>query len=159
MIEGWQVFKTSTAVVAVKPVSPTGNVEKSTVTLKKDHIRGILRFPSNDQQSGFVVWVGDDTVIDKLDTANVTYRPSEAVVLVDVPNLHEIDFTFHPAENSRHGFYAADVRIDGEAVNLSSWKIFDGPLLKQTPGILTVSDGNDAFTVDFTGELPVYSQK
>jgi hypothetical protein len=34
--------------------------------------------------------------------------------------------------------------------------VYSGPLLKQNSGILTVSDGQDAFTVDFSGDLPMY---
>ena len=159
VIEGWQVFKTANAVVAVKPVSATGIVEKASETLSKGRNQKMLRFPSKDQQSGFLVWVENSDIVEKLGTVVVEYNSSEATVRVDSPNLHEIDFTFNPAENSRHGFYAADVRIDGEIVDLSAWKIFGGPLLQQTPGVLTVSDGQNSFTVDFSGELPVYSQE
>lgn len=40
----------------------------------------------------------------------------------------------------------------------SEWPIYGGPFLQQTPGGVTVSGGRNAFRIDFTGALPVYSE-
>ena len=56
----------------------------------------------------------------------------------------------------RPGEPTAIVRIDGTAVPLADWAVYDGPYVHQRAGVLDVNDGHEGFIIDFTGELPVY---
>jgi hypothetical protein len=47
--------------------------------------------------------------------------------------------------------------IDDVAVTLADWSVYDGPYVRQRPGVLVVNDGRDGFRIDVTGDLPVYS--
>lgn len=51
----------------------------------------------------------------------------------------------------------ADVSVDGKPISAGEWPIYGGPFVTQAPGVLTVTDGSNGYTVDFTGDLPVYS--
>lgn len=48
------------------------------------------------------------------------------------------------------------VSFDGTAVDQTGWAIYDGPFVRCHDGVLSVSDGTASFTIDTTGDLPVY---
>ena len=50
----------------------------------------------------------------------------------------------------------ATITIDGAPVSLANWAVYDGPYISQRGGILTLNDGIEGFSIDFTGDLPVY---
>jgi hypothetical protein len=57
-----------------------------------------------------------------------------------------------------HGSRPAHVEVDGQPLDLASWPIASGPCVTQRPGVLRVSDGEQGYEVDFTGEKPVYRE-
>jgi len=48
------------------------------------------------------------------------------------------------------------VSLDGAAIDQAGWPVYDGPFVRCRDGVLTVSDGSESFTIDATGDLPVY---
>ncbi|MFP4106948.1 MAG: hypothetical protein ACLFVU_12775 [Phycisphaerae bacterium] len=56
----------------------------------------------------------------------------------------------------QQGKSMAKVHIDGKARPDHIKAVYQGPYVKQSDGVLTVTDGKDGFVVDFTGDLPVY---
>lgn len=155
-IDGWQVFESGNTVIAVLPISRDRSVEVSSTDLGKNKQIGLLKFPAEDQQAGFLVWTGDPSILPLLSSVKTAFDPEKSHIIIQVPGVHTIDFSFSPDDNGLHGNQAADVIIDGQAVDLTAWPIFDGPFIQQVPGKLRVSDGNASFIVDFTGDLPVY---
>ena len=51
---------------------------------------------------------------------------------------------------------APAVMLDGAAIDQTGWPVYDGPFVRCRDGVLTVGDGRESFTIDTTGELPVY---
>jgi hypothetical protein len=154
----WRVFEVEGVAVAVRSLD--GRVELGgTPPDKKGNSEPILKFPG--RENGFLVWVIDDptSLEEKLNSVQIDSNEfvSKGQVSVTIPGVTTIEARFNPdPDGDRHGNRAAFARINGENVDLSTWKIYDGPFLKQSPGLLTVSDGKESFTVDFSGELPVY---
>ncbi|MFW6062216.1 MAG: hypothetical protein ACOC93_05350 [Planctomycetota bacterium] len=50
----------------------------------------------------------------------------------------------------------AEVSIDGEQVSFADWPVYGGPIVTCEDGVLSVTDGEDGFVVDFSGEMPIY---
>lgn len=159
-IGGWQVFDVEGIQVAVRPLLGE-TVRGQTPPDRRGNTQPLLTFPGHD--SGFLVWVLDSAEDLEARLAAVELDASAFLasgrVSVRVPEVTEIVATFNPDPNGDlHGNRAADAVIDGERVNLADWPIYGGPFVQQTPGVLTVSDGRNAFRIDFTGDLPVYSE-
>jgi hypothetical protein len=54
---------------------------------------------------------------------------------------------------------AGGILINGAPLDYKSWStIYNGPYIQQSPGLLTVTDGVHTYTIDFTGDLPVYRE-
>ena len=78
-------------------------------------------------------------------------------VRVTDPDENIIQMTFNPSKDGVHGNQAADAVLNGKKVDFSSLNIYSGPYVYQVPGLLNVSDGDHYFEIDFTGDIPVYS--
>ncbi len=50
------------------------------------------------------------------------------------------------------------VNHDDRLVDQAGWAVYEGPFLRQGDGVLTISDGSTAYTIDTTGDLPVYRE-
>lgn len=154
----WKVFDVEGVQVAVRAL--TGEVTLgTTIPDKKGRTKPLLKMPGHN--TGFVVWVleSDENLETKLNAVQVDASSFEekGQVKVSVPDVTTLDATFRPDPNGdNHGSRAASVTVDGEVVDLKQWDIYSGPFVKQTPGIVTISDGTESFTIDFTGDLPVY---
>jgi hypothetical protein len=48
------------------------------------------------------------------------------------------------------------VCADGLDVATADWPVYAGPIVRLAGGVLTISDGQDGYQVDFTGDLPIY---
>ena len=159
-IGAWKVFDVEGVHVAVRPL--LGGMEMgATPADKRGNTRPMLKFPGRD--SGFVVWALEDG--EKLEDKLASVRIGSGAftehgrVAVVVPDVTTIEARFHPNPNSdNHGTRAAEVKVDGEIIDLSAWPIYSGPFVTQTPGVVTLSDGRESFTIDFTGDLPVYRE-
>lgn len=159
-VGAWKVFKVEDVHVAVRALR--GDIAVGTTPPdKRGHTRPLLKMPGKN--TGFVVWVladGEDPARQLASvTVDATSFEEEGVVRVDVPEVTTLSATFNPdPQGDNHGRRAAEVVIDGERVDLDTWDIYGGPFLKQTPGEVTISDGRESFTIDFTGEQPVYRE-
>lgn len=154
----WKVFDVEGVQVAVRAL--TGEIVLGTTTPdKKGRTSPILKMPGHE--TGFLVWVLDSAKDLEASLQSVrldaTGFGSNGVVKVDVPGVTTIAATFQPdPKGDNHGSRAAKVMVDGEPIDLKSWDIYGGPFVQQVPGMLKVSDGKESFTIDFTGDLPVY---
>ncbi len=83
----------------------------------------------------------------KVDTSG---WPGERRVAYTGLDGRTLQMTYRPGEQT------AAVAIDGKPVDLRTWQVYDGPYVKQSGGVMTVNDGRDGYTVDCTGDLPVY---
>ena len=64
---------------------------------------------------------------------------------------------FSPVNNGdNQSLNYSECIVNGEKIDPQKWNIYTGPLLHQEKSVLTVSDGKDSFTIDFSGDLPVY---
>lgn len=154
----WKVFDVEGIQVCIRPL--VGELLLSeTAPDKKGVTTPILKSPG--RSSGFLVWVLDQKEDLESSLASVKVIAStfdtDGRVHVEVPEVTTISATFDPdPHGDNHGRRSAKVHVDGAPVDLASWEIYSGPILKQTPGVLTVNDGSESFTIDFTGDLPVY---
>lgn len=154
----WSVFDVEGIQVAVRPLLGE-NVPGATPEDRRGNTEPLLTFPGHD--SGFLVWVLDSGEDLEAKLAAVQLDAGEFVeqgrVRVRVPGVTEMDVTFNPdPDGDLHGNRAARAVINGEEINLADWNIYGGPFVHQTPGVLTVSDGREAFRITFTRDLPVY---
>jgi len=179
---GWFVFAAGQAFVGVLPFGGPAEVgvtdlnDKEKAENAKNAARGrppfavprpIIRIAGRNV--GFVVQVAEQpefadvaafakalgrTTLDTSSFASqgtVTYRSLAGQGLA---------MTFSPdAAGDRHGDRLAAATLDGNPLQPASWPIYDGPFLSQQDGIFRVSDGKRAFTIDFSGDLPVYREE
>lgn len=145
-VAGWQTFPIGDTIVALWPIG--GNTEiAETAPDKKGNTKKFLKIPG--AKTGFVVHVGNDFAKLKVTDNSVTDATGKTLTM-----------KFNPAtEDDAHGNRVADVTIDGQSVDVSKWPLYSGPFVTHQPGLLTVSDGKDGYSVDFTGDLPVYKTK
>ncbi len=154
----WKVFDVEGVQVAVRAL--WGEVVTGTTKPdKRGRTTPLLKMPGHD--TGFLVWVLEDAndLEQKLASVSIDMAAFEGKgrVIVTVPEVTRIHATFNPDPNGdNHGSRAAKVTINEEEVDLKRWDIYGGPFVKQTPGLVTISDGTESFTIDFTGDLPVY---
>lgn len=151
----WHTMAIGESVIAVRPLA--GQAVLATVPDKKDRTMSIVKFPG--RKSGFLVWVGARITRERLE--DVEFDGSaylvEGTVRYRLPGGPAVVATFSPAPDSdTHGNCAAHATIDGGPVELARWPIYSGPFLRQEEEIVTVRDGKDHFTIDFSGDLPRY---
>lgn len=145
-VAGWQTMAVGDVTVALWPIGGKAEVAE-TAPDKKGKTTKFLKIAG--QKTGFVVHVGNDFAKLKVTDDSVTDATGKTLKM-----------KFNPAtEDDAHGNRVADVMIDGKPVDVNTWPIYGGPFVTQQPGLLTVTDGKDGYTVDFTGELPKYRIK
>lgn len=142
-VAGWQTLAIGDVTVALYPLGGKAEVAETAPDKKGKY----LKIPG--AKTGFVVHVGNDFAKLKVTDNSVTDATGKVLTM-----------KFNPATaDDAHGNRVADVTIDGQPVDVSKWPLYSGPFVTQQPGILTVSDGKDGYSVDFTGDLPVYKTK
>ncbi len=88
--------------------------------------------------------------LDRVEIDDSDWR-KEGVLTLSTPDGRKVRAGYRPGNES------AKVAIDGEKVDYGNWDaIYNGPYIHHDNQILKVNDGKDGFTVDFTGDLPVY---
>lgn len=152
----WQVFVAGDTRVAVRALQGDAMMG-TTPPDQKGHALPILKFPG--RRNGFVVAAGGADLTNRLagvsvDASELTSNLTVACRVLDGRRLR-LRFNPDPAGDC-HGSRAAQVEVDGKALDLSAWPIASGPYVTQRLGVLRVSDGVDGYEVDFTGEKPVY---
>ncbi len=154
----WWLFKAGKTTVAVYPLGGDAEIAELDDDLEALSIPG--------QNSGFVVRVLDADVPDERNAARrlqqvrvdtSRFDDEQAVTVTDAGST--LEFRFDPAtDDDRHGNKTPNVKIDGEEISFGDWPVYDGPYIRQEDGVLRVHDGTDGFEIDFTEDLPVYSE-
>jgi hypothetical protein len=162
----WFVVTVGKTVVAVRPIAGRAELTEIDAGKKLGTLRA-LKFPG--RRTGFIVEAADDTTTPaaadlvralaktRLDAAGLAKDP----MTLSYTNVRgrTISMAFDPdPTGDEHGSRAAKVRLDGTPVDLASWPIYSGPFVEQRPGVLTVNDGREGYTIDFTGDLPKYKR-
>jgi hypothetical protein len=153
----WTLFRAGESVVAVHALGMAAELA-TTPPDKKGVTEPLLRF--RGRRTGFFVVVGGAELPAALAQRVPDTRRFETdlVVAWRTADGRSATAAFNPDPNGDlHGDRACRFAVDGAPVDLSAWSIFGGPFVRQTPGRLQVSDGKRGFAVDFTGDLPVYS--
>jgi hypothetical protein len=147
-LNGWQTWTIEGVTVALWPIGGKAEIAE-TVPDKKGNTRKFLKIAGVN--TGFVVHVGQAADLPKIKVTDSSVTGPDGKILT---------MKFNPAaEGEPHGNRLATVTINGQAVDPSTWPIYSGPLVTQQPGRLRVSDGTDSYSIEFTGELPVYQAK
>jgi hypothetical protein len=145
-VAGWQTLAIGDVTVALYPLGGKAEVAE-TAPDKKGNTKKFLKIAG--AKTGFVVHVGNDFAELKVTDNSVTDATGKTLKM-----------KFNPAtEDDAHGNRVADVQIDGQPVDVTTWPIYSGPFVTQKDGVLTVTDGKDSYAVDFTGNLPAYKTK
>jgi hypothetical protein len=144
-VKGWQTMTMGATTVAIYPIGGTAELTQ-TETDKRGQSTRYLKIAGN--QTGFVAHVGALADLDVIKVEGTTVTGTDG---------RKLEMTFVPASGGdAHGNQLASVKIGGQAVDTTNWPIYSGPFVKLEKGVLTVSDGKDGYTVNFSGELPVY---
>jgi hypothetical protein len=142
---GWQTMDVGGVTVALYPLGGKAEVARTEPDKKGNAIR-FIKIPGRN--TGFVVHVGDSGDLARIKVADDGFTGRDGRVM---------KMKFVPADGGdAHGNRFAEVSIDGKPVSPGEWRIYGGPFVTQSPGVLDVTDGKDGYTVDFTGDMPVY---
>lgn len=160
--DGWHFIQAGQTYLALYPLGE--NVREEEVTAGRRNIRQAVLI--DGANAGFVLETSDASRHDDfasfqeaiLESFQIQVEDAEKGIL-SVVNLEgrKLDYAFNPAEDNRHGNRPAKVSIDGEAIEFGNWAVYDGPYVQQRDGVLRVTDGEQGYAIDFTGDLPVFS--
>ncbi len=158
-IAGWHTFPLGNAMVAVYPLGGAAEISETPAD-RRGNTTPIIKIPG--MRSGFVIkaFEKDADLAAVLAQETVTADEfAENMKVTAVTAGSEMTMQFDPdPENDRHANRTAKVTIDGTELEFGNWPVYDGPFIQQADGILAVNDGTRGFVVDFTGDLPVYSE-
>lgn len=172
----WMVMQVGDAYLALHPLNADAKIGQTDLTDKQQEenaklqgegkaprhtTRPIIRYEG--RRTGFILQTAGKHEFESLDAfvAAVTSKTSVDVARfaqdgsVRYTGLDGKPIEFALASEGRF----ADVSIAGQKVTKDDFEIFSGPFVKQTIGVLEVSDGKAGYVVDFTGDLPVYRAK
>lgn len=152
----WLVFSAGQTYVAVrgvaaKPQQTTTEPDRGGSTLSYYKLEGA--------KTGFIVETSDVTqfqtaqdfaaALAKTALDASKFATDLAVTYTSVAGK-KIELQYQPGQRR------AAASIDAKPVSFANWPIYDGPYIKHTPGVLTVTDGAASYTIDFTADLPIY---
>jgi hypothetical protein len=152
----WFVMQAGKTYIGVRPL--TGRAMRRRLGKGKKALDALV-FPGD--KSGFVIHTADVTRFAnrRAFAAHLNQRigqdwrvdlAGDLSATVTALDGRRVAMTYNPDAD------AAKVHIDGEPVDYDHWPLYSGPYVRQKPGLLTVHDGQAGFTVDFTGDRPVY---
>jgi len=160
-IGDWWVLTLGAVHVGIRPLGAGAEVTDAptdpAAKKKSAEPLRILRIPG--RRTGFVLVVaGPEEARDRaafttlLERCGVdtTRMASDATVVTTTPEGRTL--------RVRWAEERPEVSVDGKPFTWPS-AVFAGPNLTCADGVMTVSDGAKGFTVDFTGDLPVYSPR
>jgi hypothetical protein len=151
----WWIMRVGRTWVAVQPIGAEAMIGRTDADPKsKQKPRDILRIPG--RRVGFVLQVAPGTAYADAAACAAAAGPVDASAF---PDSQQVGVRTREGRqfSVAWGDAAPLVQIDGVAVDQEGWPVYDGPLLRVRDGILSVSDGTDAYRIDTTGDLPVYS--
>ena len=153
----WSICQAGDTYVAVRGIG--ARAEASTTPAdKKGNTSPLLKFAGD--KVGIVIETADTTqfktladftaALDRVTLDSTKFADVMAVAYTTLAGRH-LQMQYRDSAPS------AAITIDGKALaDPTDAPIYDGPYIHQQGGILTVNNGKEGFTVDFTGELPVY---
>lgn len=154
----WWVMRAGATFVAVRPVGE--KVGFAEVTVGKGATQEVLRV--DGRVTALVVETADtDRYPDESDLVTALKEKTA----LDTAGLQGDGRMTYKTLSGRsvtmqfqEGKDRALTTIDGKAVEFGNWPVYGGPCVKQAQGVLSVTDGKAGYSIDFTGDLPVYSE-
>lgn len=155
-IGDWWVFTAGDTYVGVRGLKAKGELA-TTPPAKNGSSDPLIKF--DGALSGFVLEVGTKATHPtaqafaaalaktSLDTSKLA-----ADLSVTYKNLAGKTVALKYQKDQRNG----EVSIDGQPLSFDNWPTYDSPYVKHNAGVWTITDGKDGYTIDFTGESPVY---
>ncbi|TVR16671.1 MAG: hypothetical protein EA401_01050 [Planctomycetota bacterium] len=164
--EDWWIMRTDDTWIAVHPltrdteaVTPAFAPRSSRDQRRGNHPETILHIPG--RRSGFILQVAErstiasvEDLLGALDESAVRIDDDEDTWQVHLTTLHGRDLKVSHQPGERH----AQTHIDDQLLTFVDWPVFSGPYFSLDDGVLRAWDGSDGYQVDFTGDLPVYSE-
>lgn len=155
----WTCFEAGKNIIAVHALNGTPAELTEVPTGRKNKMLPIVKFPG--RKTGFFVVVGGPELLEPETLAkrvpDLSRFASDMSISWTAGDGRRVSATFAPdPAGDLHGSRLLRASINDQAIDFPSWSIYGGPYVRQTPGLLEVTDGKDGFAVDFTGELPVY---
>ena len=151
----WWVMPVGRVRVGVRALGTAAVIGESGVDPKgKAKPQPILRLPG--RRVGFILQVAAASA----HADDAAFAAALAACPVDTSRLAEQAVTVRTLSGKTLGVAwgerAPAVSFDGAAIDQAGWPVYDGPFLRCRDGLLTVSDGRESYTIDTTGDLPVY---
>ncbi len=173
----WFIFEVHNTFVAVQPLGSEAEIGETDLSEKEKQINDenilknkdpqfktskIIKIPG--RKIGFIVQTAgkpkyknleafSKTLEKTVDLANFANR---IVVFKDIDG-RTIEMKFNPDMNGdKHGDKIAECTVNGARLHPSRWEIYGGPIIEQKNSVLKVSDCKESFSIDFSGNLPVY---
>ncbi|TVR45764.1 MAG: hypothetical protein EA402_03875, partial [Planctomycetota bacterium] len=159
----WWIMRANRTWVGVLPLGSPAQLGFSELS-ERDRNRGHHPTPAliiPGQRSGFVLQVSSmdehedrDAFLTALHESQVNYNhQGDGAQKVSLKTLKGRPLVATQQLGERH----LAALIDGETVSFENWPVFGGPYFNLKEGILQAWDGERGYQVDFTGDLPVYS--
>lgn len=158
------VVRTDGAVVILRPFGGETSVGPS-LPHGKNNSETIDIFQVKGRRPGFIMEVFSPAEL-KGDVAawltahpapNVAAWESAGELRYQLRDGREMRFAFQPdPAGDRHGDRLARVWLNGQEMDLNWPWVWGGPVVRLEKRVLTVSDGQSGFVIDFTGDLPRY---
>ena len=152
----WWVMPVGRVRVGVRALGAEAAIGESSVDPKgKAKTQPILRLPG--RRIGFILQVAAASA----HADDAAFAAALASCPVDLSRLADQAVTVRTLSGRTLGVAWGEhgvptVSLDGAAIDQAGWPVYDGPFVRCRDGVLTVSDGSESFTIDATGDLPVY---
>ena len=162
----WQVMQAGNTYLALYPLGTEMKVGESDLnaadkttydaaiaagTVPKTKPFPMLRFEGSN--TGFLLETADTTSYKDIDTFSAALRDPKVATAAEVSYTNLRGTTIQAKYT---GTGRADTSINDKPLDTTTWAIYVNPYIYNKDGTLTVNDGKEGFTVDFTGDLPVY---
>ncbi len=168
--DGTFYLETPTMHIAVIPISkggfiwapktqPEGNSEAK--KFLKDY--SIIVFPG--ETSGYIVETAEKSIYPGSDDFAKALKTKTRLDSSDLETKHEISYTSLSGQHLRMIYNPQGLRcaawIDGKRQdwnNLTGGAVYDSPYLKVKNGMMRISDGKQAYEIDFRKDKPLYRE-
>ncbi|HRR06684.1 MAG TPA: hypothetical protein P5105_05320, partial [Victivallales bacterium] len=174
----WFVFDIEKTFIGLKALGGAAEISKTDLTEKeknenekeiskgkpeKHKAKPIIKI--SGRNVGFLIQCGESTKFKSLEefkkaldrtSCELANFAKGKLTYIDIDG-RKIEMKFSPVNNGdNQSLNYSECIVNGEKIDPQKWNIYTGPLLHQEKSVLTVSDGKDSFTIDFSGDLPVY---
>ncbi len=163
----WLGVRVGETLIAVRSVAGPMEVAMTEET-KKHAAERIVKFLEKAGRSGFIVETAGlaeyeslDLFLDKLTSYQMEVVDNQLSYL-HVPYRYVVEYP-QSQDTGQKAFPTVRVsNLEGSGrglISAADWTgVYSGPFVKLQDSVLTVNDGEEGFTVDFSGEMPVYGE-